>query len=488
MDHERLVEAVCAEVRARPQGKQLTVRKRRPGHTPHDYGYKTGKHAINVTKLDRVLEIDREQRIAMCEGEVSMGQLCSASLPFGLVPAVVPELETFTVAGLINGLGLETSAHREGIFPMNVPWFDIVLGNGERVRCSATEHADLFRAVPGCYGTLGIVTRAAVHLIEAKRYVHSRYRHFERVSDYVAAFGKALDEHQYVEGFIMGPDSHVLITGDFADEGSGVPVYHAMQAGNLWYYEHAAKLARRNDEDLVPTYEYVFRHMRSLLWVSRFANFLYLPMTRLGRFLLDTRVMQELHEYGLVSAIPHDERERSVVMQDTAISLDRLEAGIEYAKKNFGVYPFWNCAAGHAQRGPYSKAGGMEMHFITNHRLSIRERQELDERARYMVDIGLYGEPTAPNFRHHSAIRALQNFVDVPAMWGMSYLSRGEYRSLYDIAGYEKIRANYHAEPAFPHIEEKTLSRESTEPELAPTPLWRFSAFMHRIRNPGRGI
>lgn len=130
----------------------------------------------------------------------------------------------------------------------------------------------------------------------------------------------------------------------------------------------------------------------------------------------------------------------------------------------------------------------MEMHFITNHRLSIRERQELEERGRYTVDIGLYGEPTAPNFRHHSAIRALQNFADVPAMWSVSYLSRGEYRSLYDIAGYETIRANYHADPAFPHIEEKTRSPEAAEPERAPTALWRLSAFMHRIRNPGRGI
>lgn len=87
---------------------------------------------------------------------------------------------------------------------MNVPWFDIVLGNGERVRCSADENAELYRAVPGCYGTSGIITRAAVHLIEAKRYVHLHYRHFARVSDYVAAFGDALDQHQYVEGFIMG--------------------------------------------------------------------------------------------------------------------------------------------------------------------------------------------------------------------------------------------------------------------------------------------
>ena len=70
--------------------------------------------------------------------------------------------------------------------------------------------------------------------------------------------------------------------------------YHAMKSGNLWYYEHAAKMARHTGEDLVPTYEYLFRHMRSLLWVSRFANFLHLPMTRLGRYVLDERVMHEL--------------------------------------------------------------------------------------------------------------------------------------------------------------------------------------------------
>jgi hypothetical protein len=128
------------------------------------------------------------------------------------------------------------------------------------------------------------------------------------------------------------------------------------------------------------------------------------------------------------------------------------------------------------------------MHFITNHRLSHEERHELEDRARYMVDLGLYGEPTAPNFRHRAAIRALQSFADVPAMWGVCYLSKPEYRSLYDIAGYEALRQTYHAEGAFPHLDEKVLARPREEPELGPAPLWRLSAFMHRFRSPGRGL
>lgn len=379
MDHDTRANAICAAVRARPEAKKLTVRKRRLGHTPHDYRYKSGKHEVDVTPLHHVLEVDVQRQLAICEGEVDMGQLCKATLPHGLVPAVVPELETFTVAGLINGLGLETSSHRHGIFPMNVPWFEVVLGNGERIHVDDQQHRDLYQTLPGSYGTLGIVTRAAVQLVPCKPYVRSSYRHFERTSDYVAAFGHALDAHDFVEGFIVGPSSHVLIASDFSEHVPGMEVFQAMKAGNLWYHEYSESMASSAGESLVPTYEYLFRHMRSLLWVSRFANFLHLPMTKLGRWVLDRRVMHELQRFGLASAIPHEARERSVVMQDVAVSLDRLEAGIEYAKQHFGVYPFWNCPAGHvaARAVREGRHGGDALHRQPPHlaRTTARARR-----------------------------------------------------------------------------------------------------------------
>ena len=128
------------------------------------------------------------------------------------------------------------------------------------------------------------------------------------------------------------------------------------------------------------------------------------------------------------------------------------------------------------------------MLFITDHRLTREERRELEARDRYVVDIGLYGEPTAPNFRHRSAIRALQNFVDMPAVWGVCYLSRDEFERLWDIPAYEAVRARYHASEAFPHIADKVMYRPTAEADRAPAPFWRVAAFYHRIRNPGRGI
>src|ERR1700712_2098590 len=127
------------------------------------------------------------------------------------------------------------------------------------------------------------------------------------------------------------------------------------------------------------------------------------------------------------------------------------------------------------------------MHFTIDHRLAPEQRLELEQRTRYMVDIGLSGDPA----RQTSAIAA--RCVRCKALrtlrrCGASYLSQAEFRRLYGIAEYEAVRRKYHADEAFSHIEEKVLSQPSAAPELAPTPLWRVSAFMHRVRHRGRGL
>jgi delta24-sterol reductase len=482
MGHDGLVADIRKQILARPSDQHITVAKKRPGHTPHDYRYKTGRHAVDVSKLDNVLSVDPVTRLAVAEGEVNMGELCNATLPYGLVPAVVPELETFTVAGLINGLGIETSSHKHGIFPVNVPTFEVVLGNGDVLEVDPKRHRDLYTTLPGSYGSLGIVTKATIQLVDAKPFIRSSYHHFERLGDYVAAFGNALDHHAFVEGFVIAPNSHVLVTSDFSVADPDLATYHAMKHGNLWYYEHSTKMAKRAGVDLVPTYEYLFRHQRSLLWISRFANFLHLPMTRLGRWMLDREVTRSLHELGLTSFIPHTTRERSVVMQDAAVMLGRLEEGIRYVEEHFGVYPIWNCPACRASRGPYAEDRSLELLFCANQKYGPERRKELEEKHRFVVDLGVYGEPTAPNFHYRDAINGLQNFVDMPAMWGVCYLTESQFREFWDVEKYEAVRRRYHAIDAFVPLQDKVMFREAEAKKQERAPFWRAIAMYHHFR------
>src|SRR5437899_2620507 len=104
MTHEQRVRRVSEAVRARPPGRRLTIHKAHPGHTPHDLAYKRDRHPVPVDDLDQILQIDREARTATVEGQVTLGQLCQRTFADGLLPLVVPEFESFTVAGLVNGL------------------------------------------------------------------------------------------------------------------------------------------------------------------------------------------------------------------------------------------------------------------------------------------------------------------------------------------------------------------------------------------------
>lgn len=463
--HVERVLAIADQVRSRPEGQRLTIRKAHPGHTPHDLGYKAGCHPVVVDGLDRDLIIDRDALTATVEGQVNLRRLCKEALAAGTMPKVVPEFETFTVAGLVNGLGIETSSHRHGVFPASVVGLEVVLGNGEVIEASGARHADLLAALPGSYGTLGIVTRATVQLREAKPFVRSRYRHFKRLADYGAAFREALAQHEFVEGLVLARDSYVLVTSEYSDPIADLDVFEAMELGNPWYYQHAEKQARRGGEDLVPSYSYMFRHQRSLLWLAPIiAGANPLLATRLGREMLAKMVERKVARDGFQVNMPIELQERCLVNQDMGVRLSRLEEGIEYVQRNLDVHPLWNCPAGSGSTS-----------------LSFAMPRKLQRDPEMVVDIGVYGEPKVKSYRPYEAMRALQKFVDVPSFWGVCYLSSEELREIYDFDAYQAVQRKYHAADAFVPLERKLRFMKPSEGPQERLPLWRLARLWYDL-------
>ncbi len=464
--HDERVRRVAEQVRARPKGKRLTIRKAHPGHTPHDLAYKNDAHPVDVEGLDGVLAIDEAKRTATVEGQLTLGALCKATLPVGLMPKVVPEFETFTIAGLVNGLGIETSSHRHGVFPASLAALEVVLGNGDVVEATKTSHADLLSHLPGSYGTLGIVTRATLDLGEALPFVRTAYRHFTKRSEYVAAFTDALAGHEFVEGFVLGVSSYVLCTGDYAEVDAKVPVFEAMTPGLPWFYQHAEALAKKGEEDLIPTHQYMFRHQRGLLWLAGIiADLKIFSHTRLGRAYLDREVEAKVKTSGFKGNLPIEIAERSLVNQDMGIRLSRLDEGIAYVQKNLDVHPLWNCPAG---------GGSLGLAFATPRKMAAHPEM--------VVDIGIYGEPWAKGYTSFAALRALQKFVDVPSLWGVSYLTAEELREVYDFGSYEEIQTKYHAREAFVPLEQKIRFMQPKGDDLGPDRLWRLKKLWYDFK------
>ena len=73
------------------------------------------KRRLDLGGFNHVLEVDAEQQWVDVEGSTTYEELVDATLPSGVMPAVVPQLKTITVGGAAAGVGIEASSFREGL-------------------------------------------------------------------------------------------------------------------------------------------------------------------------------------------------------------------------------------------------------------------------------------------------------------------------------------------------------------------------------------
>jgi FAD/FMN-containing dehydrogenase len=461
--HQQRVGDLARQVRDRPAGRRLTRAKNTPTHSVHERRYKADCTAVDVSPLNHILAIDAASNTATVEGQVQLGALCQATMAYGLLPAVVPEYRDFTVAGLINGEGIQSSSHRYGVFSHTKRVLEIVLGDGSTIVASEEQNADLFHIVGGSMGTMGFVTAATLRLIEAKPFVRSVYRRFRTLDVYVAALMEALEQTTYLEGVIFGPDCYVLITAEFVDDPRQLPVFAPLAPGRPYYYQHVKSAAEGHapTEDAMATLDYLARSERGGWWmVECMAGVPFLTGTFRGRLLVDKqndakKSARDRFEPGPTGVF---ERERCIVLQDIGFRIERLPEAIRWAQNRLDLYPIWNCP------------------------IHLRDHEVATFRTHHLVDVGLYGEPRVPGYQPVSAMRELQRMSDVPSLWGVSYLTIDELRSVsfIDFDAYHRLRHEYAAEDAFLSSEEKVVWVDPAKPLAGKPRMWRLRLFYGR--------
>ena len=75
--------------------------------------------------------------------------------------------KNITVGGAIQGLGVESSSFKYGLFEDSVISVDVVVGNGEIIQATSSSSSDLFFAMFGSYGTMGVLVKVEIQLMRA---------------------------------------------------------------------------------------------------------------------------------------------------------------------------------------------------------------------------------------------------------------------------------------------------------------------------------
>jgi decaprenylphospho-beta-D-ribofuranose 2-oxidase len=186
----------AAEVPALLGQEARTVIARGMGRSYGDAALNADGTVVDASHLNRYLAFDPATGELECEAGVSLADIVEVFLPRGFFLPVTPGTKFITVGGAIASDIHGKNHHRDGSFARPVLWFDLLPASGETLRCSSSEHADLFWATCGGMGLTGIVLRARIRLQPVKSaYVRVDFRRTTSLEETMAAHDES--DHQY---------------------------------------------------------------------------------------------------------------------------------------------------------------------------------------------------------------------------------------------------------------------------------------------------
>ncbi|MET1020520.1 MAG: FAD-binding oxidoreductase [Microterricola sp.] len=348
--HAAGVERLLASYRALPAA--APVRLAKPTSNLFRTRSTSSAPGLDTSGLTGVIAVDVEARTADVAGMCTYEDLVAETLPYGLAPLVVPQLKTITLGGAVTGLGIESTSFRTGLPHESVLEMDILTGAGEVVTASPTENADLFRAFPNSYGTLGYAVRLRIELEPVAPFVALRHVRFHSHSELLRAMSGIIETGSfdgiavdYLDGVVFGAEESYLCLGT----GSAAPGPVSDYTGQQIYYR-SIQHARGVTEDRLRISDYLWRWDTDWFWCSeafgaqnpgirklwprryRRSSFYSKLMSYEQRFHIGDRLEQ-------LKGLPRRER----VVQDVEVPIERCAEFLDWFIATVSITPIWLC-------------------------------------------------------------------------------------------------------------------------------------------------
>ncbi len=311
---------------------------------------------LDTSGLTGVLSVDPETGTADVAGMCTYEDLVAATLPYGLSPLVVPQLKSITLGGAVSGLGIESASFRNGLPHESVLEMDILTGAGELLTTSRSQHAELFRAFPNSYGTLGYSTRLRIELEPVAPFVALRHLRFRSLPEMIAAAERIIDTGgqggtpvDYLDGVVFSADESYLCVGRRTTTAGPVSDY----TGKHIYYQsmqHDITGVERAKDDRLTTHDYFWRWDTDWFWCSR-AFGMQNPRLRrwwprrYRRSSVYSKIVSMDRQFGVSDRVEarNGRPLRERVVQDVEVPIRRACDFLEWFLDNVPITPIWLC-------------------------------------------------------------------------------------------------------------------------------------------------
>jgi FAD/FMN-containing dehydrogenase len=152
---------------ARETSAELAVRS--GGHSGAGHGVSEGGIVLDLAEL-RSLEIDPEQRTAWAGAGLTAGEYTTAAAEHGLATGF-GDTGSVGIGGITLSGGVGFLVRKYGMTIDDLLAAELVTADGQHLRVDSDQHPDLFWAIRGGGGNVGVVTRLQFRLHEVRDFV-----------------------------------------------------------------------------------------------------------------------------------------------------------------------------------------------------------------------------------------------------------------------------------------------------------------------------
>ncbi|MGZ6744857.1 MAG: FAD-binding oxidoreductase [Nocardioides sp.] len=398
---------------------------------------RTDAPGLDVSGLTGVIAIDPEARTADVQGMCTYEDLVDATLPFGLIPYVVPQLRTITLGGAVTGLGIESTSFRNGLPHESVLEMDVLTGTGEVVTTRPGD--DLFDAFPNSYGSLGYAVRIRILLEPVPTHVALRHVRFDDLDALAKAVELVVEQREWegervdgLDGVVFAPGEAYLTLARWADDVSTSST--SDYTGQTPYF----RSLQQRRTDLLTIYDYLWRWDTDWFWCSG-AFGLHNPRVRRlwprrwRRSDVYHRLVGLENRFGVVARIDRarGKPERERVIQDVEVPVDRVAEFLTWFEGNVGMRPVWLCPL--RLRDPDGPGTARTW-----------PSYPLETGTTY-VNVGFWGTvAVAPGAEDGDVNRAVEAEVTAlgghKSLYSDAYYDRATFESLYGVANIDRVK------------------------------------------------
>lgn len=421
-------------------------------------------HQIPVPLYD-ILSLNEDKMTVRVEPMVSVGDITRFLIPKGYTLAVTLEIADATLGGLAMGVGMTTYSHKVGLYQEAVVAYEVVIADGSLVRATRdNEYSDLYHCLPWSHGTLGFLVGLELQIIKVKPYVHMKYipikgqkNYCEKIRELSGANDAKKATPDYLEATVFSKDKAVIMAGTFADvktPADRAKINHVTRWYKPWFYKHVESfLDKGESEEFIPLREYLLRHDKAIFWVLEsmipFGNHP-LFLLCLGWMLPPKPAFMKFTTTPAIRAMTFTKQ----VFQDIVLPMNKLEEQIDVSERLFDTYPIliYPCRI-------YDHGGNV------GQLRPPRPDQKCPNDPTWGMfnDLGVYGVPkkvrNKERFDAVKAMREMEKFTQevggYPFLYADIFMTRSEFEAMFDLTSYERVRAKYGANQAFPHLYDK---------------------------------